>query len=184
MEKPFVIISGLPASGKTTLARRLAPALNLPVIDKDEILERLFGSSGVGDSLWRRRLSRESDALLESEATSSNGAVLSSFWRLSGMPADSGTPVGWLAAASPRIVNVRCACDPAVAAWRFIARTRHPGHGDGTIPFADLLASFQDLLRLGPLDIGVPVDADTSLEPELDAVVRDIHSAFQRCPTK
>jgi shikimate kinase len=38
MRKPFVVISGLPRSGKTTLGRRLAPALNLPFIDKDDIL--------------------------------------------------------------------------------------------------------------------------------------------------
>ena len=38
-QRPFVVISGLPGSGKTTLARRLAQALNLPLIDKDDILE-------------------------------------------------------------------------------------------------------------------------------------------------
>ena len=61
----FIIISGLPGSGKTTLARNLAPALSLPVIDKDQILERLFESKGVGDATWRRALSRESDLILE-----------------------------------------------------------------------------------------------------------------------
>jgi len=37
MPKPFVVVSGLPCSGKSTLARRLALALDLPVIDKDDI---------------------------------------------------------------------------------------------------------------------------------------------------
>ena len=64
MRKPFVVISGLPGSGKTTLARRLAPALNLPLIDKDDILDRLFEAKGSGDAVWRRRLSRESDVIL------------------------------------------------------------------------------------------------------------------------
>jgi glucokinase len=61
MLTPFVVISKLPGSGKTTLARRLAPALNLPVIDKDDILTRFFESKGIGDVAWRRALSRESD---------------------------------------------------------------------------------------------------------------------------
>ncbi len=82
MRKCFVVMSGLPGRGKTTLARRLAPHLSLPVIDKDEILERLFESQGSGDASWRRRLSRESDALLQAHATNSDGAILVSHWRL------------------------------------------------------------------------------------------------------
>jgi Ni2+-binding GTPase involved in maturation of urease and hydrogenase len=33
----FVVVSGPPASGKTTLARAVAPALGLPLIAKDAI---------------------------------------------------------------------------------------------------------------------------------------------------
>ena len=91
MNPLFVVISGLPGSGKTSLARQLAPALHLPLIDKDDILERLFEAKGAGGAEWRRMLSRESDALLEAEArASSGGAVLVSHWRQAGMPADSG----------------------------------------------------------------------------------------------
>jgi hypothetical protein len=64
MRKPFVVISGLPGSGKTTLGRRLAPALNLPLIDKDDVLDRLFAAKGVGNAAWRRTLCRESDVVL------------------------------------------------------------------------------------------------------------------------
>lgn len=66
--KPYVVASGLPASGKTTLARRLTSALELPLIDKDDILDRLFEERGIGDPAWRRRLSRESDRGLQDEA--------------------------------------------------------------------------------------------------------------------
>ena len=178
MAKPFVVISGLPGSGKTTLGRRLAPALYLPLIDKDDILDRLFESKGVGNTAWRRTLSRESDAIFQREATSSNGAILASFWRLTGMPSDSGTSTDWLNAPSHHVVNVHCACELDVAASRFLQRRRHPGHLDDESSSAELLVTLQKLARLPRLDIGPRIDVNTSTEPNLPDVVRAIHGAL------
>ena len=178
MRKPFVVISGLPGSGKTTLGRRLAPILNLPLIDKDDILNRLFASKGVGNAAWRRTLSRESDVILQQEASSSGGAILVSFWRLPGMPADSGSPTDWLDAPSHHVVNVHCSCELEVAASRFLQRRRHPGHLDGESSSADVLSSLRQLTQLPSLDIGPRIDVDTSQEPNLPDVVRAIHDAL------
>ena len=179
MRKPFVVISGLPGSGKTTLGRRLAPVLNLPLIDKDDILDRLFASKGIGDAAWRRILSRESDVILQNEAMNSNGAILASFWRLRGMPSDSGTPTDWLDAPAHHVVNVHCACDLEVAASRFLQRQRHPGHLDGESSSADVFASLRKLTQLSPLDIGQRIDVDTAQEPNLTDVVRAIRGALE-----
>ncbi len=150
MHRPFVVVSGLPGSGKSTLARLLAPLLNLPVIDKDDILERLFESKGVGDSAWRRALSRESDLLFQQEALASEGALLVSFWRLTGMPPDSGTPTGWLSKLSDHLIHLHCCCPPDVAAARFRHRTRHPGHLDDSASGATIQARIQAIANLGP----------------------------------
>jgi hypothetical protein len=163
------------------LARQLAPALNLPLIDKDDCLERLFERKGVGDVAWRRSLSRESDLMLTAEAAASDGAVLVSHWRLPGMPSDSGTPTSWLLELSNYIVNVHCACSAEVAAERFCGRKRHPGHLDSGLAYLDVLAGIRVTAGHGLLEIGQRVDVDTSQEPMLDVVVRDIHSAFGRC---
>jgi len=178
MRKPFVVISGLPGSGKTTLGRRLAPILNLPLIDKDDILNRLFASKGVGNAAWRRTLSRESDVILQQEASSSGGAILVSFWRLPGMPADSGSPTDWLDAPSHHVVNVHCSCELEVAASRFLQRRRHPGHLDDESSSADVLTSLRKLTLLPSLDIGPRIDVDTSQEPSLSDVVRAIHDVL------
>lgn len=178
MRKPFVVISGLPGSGKTTLGRRLAPALNLPLIDKDDILNRLFESKGVGNAAWRRTLSRESDVTLQQEATNSDGAILASLWRVPGMPSDSGTPTDWLDAPAHRVVNVHCACELEVAAGRFLQRRRHPGHLDGESSSAEVLLSLQKLTQLPLLNIGPRIDVDTSHEPHLTDLVRAIRGAL------
>lgn len=65
MPQPLVIlVNGLPATGKTTLARRLASDLRLPLLAKDAIKETLFDTLGWSDREWSRRLSGATLALL------------------------------------------------------------------------------------------------------------------------
>lgn len=171
---PFVVVSGLPGSGKTTLARRLAAALALPLFDKDDILEALFESLGVGDADWRQRLSRASDEILQRLAQHSNGAVLTSFWRNSEISNQSGTSTDWLAGASQSIVEVYCLCDPEVAAARFINRQRHQGHLDSAKRPEDVLSHFRNLAASGPLGLGRLLQVDTTNDIDLNRVVSEI----------
>ncbi|HSS52466.1 MAG TPA: AAA family ATPase [Thermoanaerobaculia bacterium] len=168
----FLVISGLPASGKTTLGRRLAGALGLPLLDKDEILEALFEGLGVGDTQWRNRLSRSADVVFQRLAEQTAGAVLASFWRHPQVTAESGTPTGWLSALSGKVVEVHCVCPPEAAAERFLARKRHDGHLDRDRGRDDLVAGFVRLAALGPLGIGPWIDVDTGHPVDFDGVLR------------
>lgn len=172
--RPFLVISGLPASGKTTLGRRLAQALGLPLLDKDEILEALFDGLGVGDAEWRNRLSRSADVVLQRLAAQTAGAVLASFWRHPQVIGESGTPTGWISALSGKIVEIHCVCPPAVAAERFLARKRHDGHLDQDKRSEDLVADFVRLASFGPLGIGPLVTVDTGCAVDLDGVLRQV----------
>ncbi len=160
----YVIVSGLPGSGKSTLARRLAPALGLPLLDKDDILEALFDSLGIGDADWRRRLSRSADEVLRRLASEMDGAVLASWWRHPKAHGDSGTPIEWLSTLPGQRIEVYCVCDPGIAAARFLERTRHAGHLDRTKDREELAAEFERLASFGPLGAGRVVRASTEGE--------------------
>ena len=137
---------------------------NLEFLDKDEILESLFETRGIGDAEWRSKLSRESDLLLQERATNSEGAVIVSWWRHPLSNSNSGTPIDWLLQLGSEIVEVYCVCDPAVAATRFQQRRRHVGHLDQSKLHSDLVESFREQAELGPLGIGRLIKVDTNVE--------------------
>ena len=177
-DRPFIVVSGLPGSGKSLLAGRLAVPLSLPVIDKDEILERLFKLKGTGDAAHRRMLSRESDLIFQEEAKGSEGALLVSFWHSVGMASDSGTPTNWLPRLSRRLVNLHCNCPPEIAAARFLNRKRHPSHLDGERSAEQILADIRGVADLRPPDIGRRIEIDTSKDFDVDTLAGSIVAAL------
>ncbi|CAL9478254.1 hypothetical protein SUDANB178_02947 [Streptomyces sp. enrichment culture] len=166
----FVIVSGLPASGKSTLSYRLADELGWPVIDKDAILETLFDSLGVGDHTWRHRLSRAGDDVLFTIAARATHAVLDNWWHHDTAPER-------LRQLDARLIEIFCDCDPAVAAERFLRRTRHPGHLDPRLTpeqVAERVATIRATYP-GPLRLGGPLlTIDTSRPLDIPALVKDV----------
>jgi len=175
----FVIVSGLPASGKSTLARAVAQALALPVLDKDDFLEAMFERGGTDDAHRRRELSQTADEVLRKQVEQSDGAIVASWWKHPQSPDDSGTPIEWLTSLPGLRVEIYCRCDPAIAARRFTARRRHPGHLDGRWSAAELIARFARQASLGPLGVGHVVEVRTEHEVDLDPLVRGIARAFE-----
>lgn len=176
VEPVFIVISGLPGSDKTTLARPLSTMLRLPLLDKDDLLETLLTNLGADSAEDRERLSRASDALMEKVAGASSGAVLSSFWRRESLSATSGTPTKWLRHL-PGVVEVLCDCPPGIAAERFHARVRHPGHHDNRRSFADSLWRYEQLAATLPLGVGPVVRVDTSRTVDVAGVVEAVRAA-------
>ncbi len=72
----LVVVTGLAASGKTTVAVPLAEALGVPLISEEAIKEALFEAVGIGDWQWSKTLSRAADAALVEIAATLEAAVL------------------------------------------------------------------------------------------------------------
>ena len=171
--KPFIVVSGLPASGKSTLAARLADALGLPLLDKDDILEALFGGAGEIDAAKRTQLSRMSDDVLARIARASQGAVIVSHWRHENSEGASGTPVAWLKGLPGTVVEVYCVCPPEIAERRFRLRKRHPAHHDGDRA-AGLGEQMRRLAERGPLLIGRTVTVRTDEPYDFDGLFEQV----------
>ncbi len=122
----FVVVSGPPGSGKTTLAPLIAAELELPLVAKDTIKDALMSVLPVPDVEASRQLGRGAvTVMLAVAAASPRGAVLeSNFYR-----SVAGPTLGRLPGT---IIEVFCRCDQAVASARYRARagTRHAGHFD------------------------------------------------------
>ncbi|MFI1337144.1 AAA family ATPase [Streptomyces sp. NPDC020845] len=168
----FVITSGLPASGKSTISHALGDCLGWPVIGKDAILESLFDSLGTGDPTWRHRLSRAGDDVLFTIAAQAKRAVLDNWWHHDTAPER-------LRRLNARLIEIFCDCDPALAAERFQRRTRHPGHLDPQLTpeqvaerVATLRATYPGPLRLG----GPLLTIDTSQPVDITAVVKEVNA--------
>lgn len=166
----FVVVSGLPGSGKTTLAAALAACLHAEHLDKDQFLEAHFLEE-VDISVERRNeLSRRADDEFRERALLLRSAVLSSWWRHPRAVRQSGTPVHWLNASGIKIVEVFCECPAEVAAHRFESRRRHPGHLDALRTRKELLEQLVEAETLGPLFPGAALVCNTVAPTSPDVV--------------
>jgi predicted kinase len=122
----FVVVSGPPASGKSTLAPPLSRELGLPLIAKDTIKDALMATLPVPDVAASQQLGRAAvQVMLAVAAESPVGAVIeSNFYRSVATESLHALPGG--------VIEIFCRCDRAVAAERYRARagTRHAGHFD------------------------------------------------------
>jgi AAA domain len=160
----LVLVTGPPASGKTTLAQPLARQLGLPLLGKDTIKEALFDSLGTGDRAWSRRLGAASYAVLLALARELSAAVLDANFYPDHGPG--------LLPACPRPIEVFCRCPAAEVERRFTRRApaRHPGHVDHVLD-AQLKATLDG--GVGPLGLGGPVlEVDTTSPVDAATVAR------------
>jgi predicted kinase len=165
----LLLVTGMPASGKTTLARQLGAELGLPVMEKDAVKEELFDTLGVGDVEWSQRLGGATYPLIVLFARrlleAGQSVVLeANFFR--------GSESLFADLPPHRLVQVHCVAPLEMLIERYTARsgTRHPGHHDEQR--VDELRTRHASGANGPLDIdGELIEADTAGPIDLRALV-------------
>lgn len=133
-----LIVTGLPATGKTRLAQKVATARGWPLLAKDTIKEWLFDQLGTGDAQWSRALSDASFRLLFAYARqcvlAAQSCVLEGNFRPGEHEQTLRTVLRGAAAGDVNCVQVLCEVDEVERRRRLDARAadpaRHPGHAD------------------------------------------------------
>lgn len=133
----LIIISGYPATGKTTLGRKLSTYLKIPFLGRDDIKESLFDSLGYADREWSRKIGAASFELLyqltESMLKVNSSVIIETFFDVQ--------------IARKKITNLKkkydfltieinCQAEHSIREKRYKERNesgnRHPGHVDHT----------------------------------------------------
>jgi glucokinase len=163
MATATILVNGLPASGKSTLATQLALLLGCPVLSKDAVKEsfaELTGETVPGSTLGGIAM----DSIWSLAAAITDGVVIDSFW-FAGRD-DDFIRAGIARSGAKRVVEVWCQVPRELAEVRFAQRQRHRIHSGWLDDWAG--AQPVGMWPVVRVDTSSPTDFRT-LMPELAA---------------
>ena len=181
-----VVVTGPPASGKSSIARVIADGLPAPLLAKDTIKETLFDGLGTGDPAWSKRLGIATYGVLfqlaEEQVHARRSCVLEANF-------DHNEASAQLAAIQLehgfRALQIVCTASREVLIERFKERSgsRHPGHIDDE-RLEDVIESI-DAGRWRALELdGESIEVDTTdwSTVDVDALLERARAAASRAP--
>ena len=179
MAPRIVLISGPPASGKTTIARPLAEALGFALLTKDDIKESLFTSLNgpPSDLAYSRQIGSAAMNLLWTLAPYCPQVVLEANFRTRS-PFERERLAALLRRPGARLVEIHCQVPLEEAGRRFAQRARderhHPAHALREMS-VEQLAEYAEPFGMGPV-----ITVHTIEPVDLPALVEETRELLAR----
>lgn len=128
MNRPFaIIISGLPATGKSRIGRKISAQFHIPLISKDPFKEAGFDCLGIRDREWSKKLS----AMAKESLFYVMGQILSSGNSLivdCNFKTDDVENIKTLLSQNDaKAIQIHCHSDKKIIRERYIKRMNTPG---------------------------------------------------------
>jgi predicted kinase len=175
MKHRIVLVSGPPASGKTTVGRPLAERLGFALLTKDDIKETLFTAmdGAPGDVEFSRRIGVAAMELLWALAPHCPAVVLEANFRTQSQY-ERNQVARLLAEAD--IVEVYCRIPREEASRRFAERAReerhHPAHVLAEMA-PDRMAEYEE-----PFALSSTIEVDTTRPVDMDSLIALVEAAL------
>ncbi len=168
----LVVVTGMPSSGKTTVAEGLARQLRLPLIAKDAIKESLYESLGADDVASSGRLGAAANKLIFALAQTMLASGVSLIVEANFFH-DQEPEFGELP--PHRLMQLHCEAPLSILLDRYAKRSRHAGHHDAD-KIKELPARFASGAH-SPLSLdGELIQLDTTHPVELDSLAERIRT--------
>jgi predicted kinase len=169
----LILVTGMPSSGKTTVAEALARQLRLPLIAKDAIKESLYDSLGAEDVASSGRLGAAAFAVIFALARIALASGASLIVEANFFPDQESE---FAALPAHRLVQVHCDAPLSVLLDRYASRTRHPGHHDAE-KIKELPVRYESGVH-GPLRLdGKLIQLDTTQPFDVAALAQRVRDA-------
>jgi glucokinase len=172
--KRLILVNGVPASGKTGVARAISGKGNWPLLALDTIKEALFTHLGTGDREYNRLLGRASyQAMFALAGAFPDGmTVVVDAWF--GFQPETVLASHLELAGRPFVVQVWCHAPPAEIGARYAARVAARSGGHLGLDYVPELIALAELAK--PLPDYPAFYTDTTAQFDLDGFMRWLES--------